>query len=217
MRSDLEVTGRAEARLAHRSSMYLAASLCSGGSSVPARIRNLSAAGALVEAAVVPSPSSQVRLIRGRLVVGGAIAWSDAGRCGVQFSDLVKVQEWLSSPANTEQLRVDETVRLIKAGTIPDPVTVAATREVGDVAAAQIADDLARTSALLEALDDALARDPEAVVRNAVPLQNLDIAAQTLAALAQAVMSGGSDPAIIAKLGHLRRSAIQAVNSSSAG
>lgn len=214
--SNLEVTGRAEARVAHRASMYLAASLCSDGSSSPARIRNLSAAGALVETAIVPSPSSQVRLVRGHLAVGGAIAWSDAGRCGVQFSDLVEVQQWLAPPANREQLRVDETVRLIKAGAIPLPGAGAATHEIENDPASQIADDLARTSGLLEALGDELACDPESVVRNAGPLQNLDIAMQMLAALAQAVMSGGSDPAIVAKLGHLRRSAIQALDPKSA-
>lgn len=214
MTSNAEITDRADTRGTHRASMYLAACLYSDTTSSPVRIRNMSVSGALVQAAVVPRPSSAVRLIRGSLVVDATVAWSDEGRCGLQFSGSVDVQQWLASPTNTEQQRVDEAVRLIKAGAVPFPVASLPRCTSGDHPATQIAEDLFRTSALLQALGDALACDYETVVRHAGPLQNLDIATQTLTALAKAVINGSSDPAIVSKLDHLRRSAAQALDAS---
>lgn len=211
MTSFAEMTDRADVRIAHRSSMYLAASLYHDGISSPARIRNMSASGALVEAAVVPGSSSTVCLRRGSLVVDATVAWSEEGRCGLQFAGSIEMQQWLASPSNTEQLRVDEAARLIKAGVVPRPDCKGGSTG-GHHYDTTIADDLSRTAALLEALGDALASDPATVLRHAGPLQSLDVAVQSLTALAEMIVQGGSDPSTVSKLHHLRRSAAQALH-----
>ena len=112
----------ADARAGARSSLYLGAALYCDGSSTPARIRNMSAEGALVEAAVLPEIGALVQLVRGTLIVHGLVIWCAEGRCGLKFSGAVVVQQWRTAPANAEQHRVDEVVSLVKAGAVPLPV-----------------------------------------------------------------------------------------------
>lgn len=170
----------------------------------------MSVSGALVEGAAVPGVSSEVRLLRGSLAVNATVAWYDEKRCGLQFSESVDVQQWLACPTNVEQRRVDEAVRLIKAGAIPLPDAVE-NRLGRDHLTKQIADDLLRTSLLLETLGNSLASDAATVQQYARELQNLDIAGQTLAALSKAVINGPTDEAMVSKLDHLRKSAAQAL------
>lgn len=111
----------ADARASPRTNLFLAAALHAPRYSAPVRVRNMSATGALVEAAAVPDAGTEIRLVRGSLAIPGEVAWSAAGRCGLHFSSLVSVHEWMVPPANREQQRVDDAVRLFKAGAIPLP------------------------------------------------------------------------------------------------
>ncbi|MBV9527064.1 hypothetical protein [Sphingomonas sp.] len=205
----------ADARAVARSSLYLGAALYCDGRSTPARIRNLSSGGALVEGAVVPEAGSLVQLVRGTLIVHGLVIWSAEGRCGLKFSGCVDVQKWRSSPTNAEQQRVDDVVRLVKAGAVPLPVAEHAESARTDAASTrgqEMAADLLRVRALLDRLADVLAEDAEVVTRHGTALQNLDISMQLIVAL-QSICpgehsDGGHDP----KLAGLRRSADQALN-----
>lgn len=202
-----------DARGASRASLYLAATLYSDGSPAPVRIRNISSTGALVEGIFIPGPGSLVQLVRGGLIVHGLVAWSTEGRCGLKFSGKVDVQQWRASPGNGEQQRVDEIVRLVKAGAVPLPVPPLVQARDTDAldATSEISGDLLRASALLEALGGVLASDPDVVVRHGNALQNLDIAMQVIGVV-EAVISGESNPEIDGrKLLGLRRSADQAL------
>jgi len=200
-----------ETRTVSRASLYLAAALYCDGLSSPVKIRNISSAGALVEGMVVADTGSLVQLVRGGLIVHGLVAWSVDGRCGIKFSGTVDVQQWRAVPGNCEQQRVDEVVRLVKAGAVPLPVPpLAGPEQIGDPAA-EISGDLRRALALLDRLGEALAGDPEIVTRHGTALQKLDIAMQVLSAV-EAIVTGESDPEIDAtKLSGLRRSADQAL------
>ena len=204
----------ADARGATRSNLYLAAALYCDGFSCPVKIRNISISGALIEGAAIPAEGSLVQLVRGALIVHGLVAWSREGQCGLKFSGCVDVQQWRASPSNSEQQRVDEIVRLVKAGAVPLPVPplskIAEPQEVRD-ASSDLAADLGRASKLLENLGGVLASDLEIVTRHGTALQNLDIAMQVLAAV-EAILAGDSDLEIDAtKLPGLRRSADQAL------
>lgn len=176
-----------ETRTAARSSLYLGAALYCDGCSTAARIRNMSADGALIEAAVVPDVGSLVQLVRGRLIVHGLVIWSADGKCGVKFSSRVDVQQWRSAPTDSEQQRVDDVVRLVKAGAVPLPV---ATHGDGESDRGEhMAAGLMRVTKLLNDLSDVLAGDPDMVSRHGAALQNLDIAVQVIAAM-QSIEAG---------------------------
>jgi hypothetical protein len=202
----------ADARSDARSSLYLSAALYCDGRSTPARVRNMSASGALVEAAVLPDVGTLVQLVRGKLIVHGPVVWAQAGRCGIEFAGSVEVDQWRAAPGNSEQQRVDEVVTLVKAGTVPlDRSRGAASLQSAVESAAIPLEDLARVSALLDALGTVLARDAIIVANYGPALQNIDISVQLIAALSSAV----SHPSEIrTDLISLRRSADQALASS---
>lgn len=202
-----------DARGSTRASLYLAAALYCDGSSSPVKIRNISSTGALVEGAVIPSIGTLVQLVRGGLIVHGLVAWSVDGRCGLKFSGCVDVQQWRAAPNNSEQQRVDEVVRLVRAGAVPLAVPQPSqlrpheSCEPGET----LSGDLRRASELLDNLGGALASDVDIVTRHGPALQNLDIAMQVIAAV-EAVIAGRSDLEIDStKLPGLRRSADQAL------
>lgn len=208
-------SSEADARGATRSSLYMSAVLCCDGFSSPVKIRNLSSSGALIEGPIVAALGSFVQLVRGGLNVGALVVWSGEGKCGLKFSELIDVPQWRAAPTNVEQQRVDEIVRLVKAGAVPLPVRRSSLTNPGDGVEtnAAILGDLRRASELLGNLGEMLTSDPDIVARHGTALQNLDIAMQVIAA-AKAVIAGQSDPEVGAtKLEGLRRSADQALQS----
>lgn len=201
----------ADARGATRASIYLAASLYCDGSASPVKIRNISSTGALVEGAAMPSIGSLVQLVRGNLIVHSLVARSEDGKCGLKFSGSVDVGEWIAAPSNTEQQRVDEVVRLVKAGAVPLPVPQLVDPADVPRRSQDSCADLRRACELLGNLGSALAGDLDIVARHGSALQNLDIAMQVITAV-EATMSGASDVSLDAtKLLALRKSADQAL------
>ena len=193
-------------RSAPRTNLFLAATLLAAGSATSVRIRDLSPIGAQVESFAIPEPGSAMTLTRGRLSVQGHVSWATERRCGLHFSTRVSIQEWMANPVNLEQQRVDHSVAAVKAGAVPLAVP-----GHGD-AAEGLADDLTRVSSLLEMLGDALASDPAIVAAHGITLQNLDIALQTLTALAATVYGDGPERAAgVRRLDELRISGAQAL------
>lgn len=210
--------GVSDARAEPRASLYLAAALYCDGSSSLVKIRNISSTGALVEGRLIPAPGSLVQLVRGELIVHGLVAWSADARCGLKFSGTVNVQQWRAATSNGQQQRVDEIVRLVKAGAVPLPVPPLVHADHEPAPSDEGADprgDLQRASKLLEALGGVLANDPEIVARHGTALQNLDIALQVIAAV-EATISGNASSEIDAtKMLGLRTSADQALQNAS--
>jgi hypothetical protein len=201
-----------EARAAQRSNMFLAAVLQGPGFSAPVKVRNMSATGALVEAAAVPGPSIAVRLIRGSLVAPAVVAWSGGSRCGLRFSSIVSVPDWLAAVRNSEQNRVDDTVRLLKLGAVPlpqRPIPPAAAENFAGPAA--LAMDIQRVLTLIQSLGDDLASDQNVLLRHSARLQHLDIAIQTLSAVADALSVSTVDDASLTRLENLRSGCAEAL------
>lgn len=200
-----------DARAMPRSNMYIVALLSWGEGSSEARIRNLSAAGALVEAVTIPPADSLISLVRGSLQAEGSVAWTGHGRCGIQFKSSVSVVEWMAPTRNSEQKRIDETVATLKAGALPlREAQRHRSREMISISE-QLASDLGEVSHLLEVLGAEMARDAIILGEYGGKLQTFDIAAQTLevaAALLRNKFEPGSDAA--ARLQNLRASRRQA-------
>ncbi|MCL6698295.1 PilZ domain-containing protein [Sphingomonas sp. NSE70-1] len=105
----------AEHRHSSRTHLFVIATLCWNEGSTPAHIRNMSAKGALIEAAVLPQPGSLIVLKRGSLEVSGRVAWVSARQAGLAFGTLVDVSDWMSKRANAQQDRIDEIVTQLKS------------------------------------------------------------------------------------------------------
>ena len=213
MTSDLSDLQFANRRNEQRSSLFLGAALFCDGISTPARIRNLSEAGALVEATSVPDVGTIVQLVRGNLIVHALVVWSREGRCGLKFSGLVDVALWRRNPANLEQQRVDELVRLVKSGAVPLPVGLYGehNNDVTTPRELNLSAELRRVIELLDSIGEALAEDKEILCRHAPALQKLDISSQLIAAVQSAIEIGPDPVTDGAKLAGLRRSANQAL------
>ena len=208
MQAQAEEDRAADARASPRTNLFLAAVLHGPGYSAPVKVRNMSATGALVEAAAVPDRGSAIRLVRGSLAIPGVVVWSTRGRCGLHFSSLICVREWMAPPANREQQRVDEAVRLLKAGAIPLSALAGSASRAGRE---EFGDDLRNVARLLETLAEHLIGNEATLLAHGDELQNLDIAVQTLNAVASALGSESESPALFSRIENLRTSCHQAL------
>lgn len=192
-----------------RSSLYLAASLYCDGASHPVKIRNISTTGALVEVLTAVAPGSLVQLVRGALIVHGLVLWTEDGKLGLKFSGGIDVSQWRRPVGNAEQRRVDDIVRLVKAGAVPLPVNV----PPGDIPPGidGPSADLRRAATLLGRLGDRLATDAIVVANYPAELQNLDVAIQMIEAVRLLLESREDLATDSEKFASLRRSADQAL------
>jgi hypothetical protein len=192
--------------------MFIAALLQGPGFSIPVKVRNMSMSGALVEAPTVPATGSEARLVRGSLAMPCTVAWSAEGRCGLRFSALACVRDWLSPPANEGQQRVDEVVSLLKLGAVPLPPRSASDSDsLSEAKLAILGADLHRVARLIQNLGDELAADARVLETHAGALQNVDIGVQTLAVIADAMAGPADDQAVATRLESLRASCMQAL------
>lgn len=175
----------AHQRVDARSNMFVMAVLYGDGGSAPARIRNMSRGGALIESADIPAEGLHVWLSRGSLSVRGHIAWRTDNRAGIRFDSAIEVSDWLPGAANpTGQQRVDEMLHACRNGAeaIEPPLTadqVAAVRQLlnGRDALNAVAEELASCVAIAKTYPTAL--------------QKIDVTAQMLEKLASKL--AGSD------------------------
>lgn len=72
-------------RQAKRARVLLAGKLQTPSGEVDARLRDISRKGALVECASVPAVGSEVVFARGSTIVPARVAWTGAGRVGLEF------------------------------------------------------------------------------------------------------------------------------------
>ena len=200
--------GPPEGRAAARTNLFMAATLRTADNEIPVKIRDLSVTGAQIESATLPDVGAAITLARGRLSVQGRVTWCVERRCGLQFTARISVQDWMANPVNREQRRIDHVVAAVKAGTIPQ--TAPANQK--SKARPEVAEDLRSVAQLLENLGDTLASDPALVAQHGIEMQNLDIAMQTLNALAATMRNDApADAASIARLDELRTSCAEAL------
>lgn len=72
-------------RRTRRSNVLMAATLEVSGATLPVKLRNLSAEGALVEADHLPVEGSEVMFRKGELNVAGRVVWTEGKRGGIAF------------------------------------------------------------------------------------------------------------------------------------
>jgi len=147
--------------------------LDAGGSAAPVRIRNISARGALVDGPTLPPVGARVKLMRGRLLARGQLAWAGAGQAGVNFDCEIDVANWVQRTGHGEQQRVDGVVAALRSGAPVAPDL----RDRGG-------GSLPAISAELDQICDRLAQTQRMSVEFGEELIKLDTIAQALRRLA---------------------------------
>ena len=82
-------------RAARRARVLLAAKLQTSLGEVDCRLRDLSRKGALVECSQLPPVGAEVTFVRGSTIVPARVAWTGAGRVGLEFLFMIDEQEVL--------------------------------------------------------------------------------------------------------------------------
>lgn len=145
------------------------------------RLCNISPIGALIEGDALPGVGEEVELRRGPLAMPGRIVWRGGEQAGVSFDERTEVEDWLPN-AHPQRVvdrvfqRIMEEQRLAETGGTPLAPLHASFITV---------DDMTRVATALDELADALSEDDDVVIRHAIKLQSLDIAAQLLRKLAK--------------------------------
>lgn len=85
----MDESSAAQNRKTRRSNVLMKAVIEQSGQSTDVKLRNLSAEGALVEAASLPVEGSELMFIKGDLRVPGRVAWTDSGQAGIAFTKLL--------------------------------------------------------------------------------------------------------------------------------
>lgn len=177
---------RLDGRSSQRTNIFISAALDGDGDCCPAKVRNLSEFGALVEASVLPAPGTAIRLCRGSSSVAGKVVWRRGGKAGLQFNSAIVVADWLPSGRCHDQARVDEMVHQVRTGSVPAvensvPHTPAESRPVSQ--------ELEAIASSVERLAEALATDSSVIVSHGWKLQQLEVVTQKLRRLASAQAS----------------------------
>jgi hypothetical protein len=204
MAVDLEASAAADnRRVAPRTFLMLAATVRCAAGFLPARIRNVSETGALIEGENLPVAGEAVSLSRGETEIDGVVAWAAGIRRGVHFCQPVAVEVWRAGKpvAPPSQGRVDLIQASVRAGRSPPPGPPPGAEErwVGQLDA-RMGEELAFVQRLIEALGDELVADPAILHRHSQALQNIDLASQIIGHLSR-VMSAPERAAAVREIG----------------
>lgn len=156
-------------RAQDRSNVFLAGVLVVGGKTLPVRVRNLSALGALLDGAALPATGARVRLLRGDLSADGEMAWQTDGQAGLRFLREIDVERWVRRVGHPGQQRVDNAVAALRRDELAP---------LGGRGAQQ--PSLVQISAELEAICERLADSPGMTTEVAEELLRLDALARQL-------------------------------------
>jgi hypothetical protein len=182
----------------------LAATIAGGDVCAPVRIRNMSDAGAMIEGPALPEPGSTLMLTRLELSVGATVIWNKDGRCGLQLSGRITVDDWIAGVrpatcrASLGQMRVDQIQAAVRSGAaLPTACDVSTPPEVdSEPADRRIAAELANVKQMLDAIGEQLMDDVDVLTRHAQALQSFDIATAIIESLAAVMLADERESAI---------------------
>lgn len=194
---------------APRKNLFLAGAIESGQLRAQVRIRNMSENGAMLEGAALPAAGSSLILKRGELEIGGTVAWSNAGRCGVRLDGMVYLDEWVAGKrlppkgaALCGQSRVDSIQAAIRLGQ-PREALEDSEPPAGAVAPLskedlhhRIGREIAAVQRTLVANVDSFSDDPLMLARYGSQLQALQNASELLDHLARVLLAPDAEAAV---------------------
>ena len=115
----MDQSNNAQNRKSRRSNVLNSASLELSGTSLPVKLRNLSAEGALVEGEKLPIETASVLFRKGDLSMPGHVAWVKGRQAGINFAQQLNPEQLLRHvPA--PRPRVAPTFRRPGLRTVPE-------------------------------------------------------------------------------------------------
>ena len=91
----MDQSNNTQNRKTRRSNVLMSASLELSGASLPVKLRNLSAEGALVEGEKLPVEGASLLFRKGDLSMPGTIAWVKGRQAGVSFAQKLNPEQLL--------------------------------------------------------------------------------------------------------------------------
>jgi hypothetical protein len=91
----MDESSQAQNRKSRRSNVLMAASLELSGTSLPVKLRNLSADGALVEGDKLPVEGASILFRKGDISMPGLVAWVNGRQAGVNFAQKLNPEQLL--------------------------------------------------------------------------------------------------------------------------
>ena len=91
----MDESSQSQNRKTRRSNVLMSASLELSGTSLPVKLRNLSADGALVEGDKLPVEGASLLFRKGDLSMPGTVAWVKGRQAGVSFAQKLKPDQLL--------------------------------------------------------------------------------------------------------------------------
>lgn len=177
----------AEQRTDRRAVTMLTAEVAVGSATWPARIRNISTGGALIEGVPVTERGTQVVLSRGQQCAAGEVIWCDPEALAIQFNEPINPAEWLrSGDSSGERSRHRE----VRDDCRPDDLPT-------EIIASRVREEMAFVSRLVEGVADLLSEDPILRVRHATRIQELCVGEQMLTELIAILERGCSANAVV--------------------
>lgn len=167
--------GQSERRKIGRTHLFAAVTLSWENGSKPARLRNLSSDGALVEMTDGPRAGETIKLRRSELSATGKVVWANGGKLGIHFVRPIRAEDWLPSNSR-DQRNVDSTFQELKKS----QQMTASPSGAHLPSSARSGEELAAIADMLDSLADSLSEDPHIVSRFLEKLQVLDLASQHL-------------------------------------
>lgn len=82
-------------RAASRKSVMILANVRVRNGPTPAKIRNISTAGSMIEIETTVPRTEPFQLTRGSLTISARRVWSVGNRCGVSFNRSLDVAQWM--------------------------------------------------------------------------------------------------------------------------
>jgi hypothetical protein len=89
-----------------RYSLLLCVKLLTSRGMLPARLRDLSLSGALIEGPALPPPGSALFLVRGHLEISARVAWRRGDRAGLEFNTPLTEAELLAEVNPSSHLSI---------------------------------------------------------------------------------------------------------------
>ena len=186
-----------EVRRHSRTNTMLSAAIEFGGQRLDVFVRNLSVAGAMVEArGFLPEQGESVTLHRNDVRVPATVMWRAEGRCGLSFARLVQVDALIkrgaggSAPAH--QGRVDAIQRALRENRAVPSFNETEALIGAAAIGKKLADEIGYAHRLTETVNEALAADAYILGRYGVTLQQIDEVEQLLRKLYDTLSAEGA-------------------------
>jgi PilZ domain len=91
----MDQSSASQNRKTRRSNVLMSASLELSGTSLPVKLRNLSAEGALVQGDKLPVEGASILFRKGDLIMNGTVAWVKGKQAGVNFTHRLDPEQLL--------------------------------------------------------------------------------------------------------------------------